>query len=395
MRIDLLFPVLPPVLDGIGDHTARMARVLARQCDVRVLTTQTDVSPIQNVRVEPCFTTNPLWKTGDFLAAVAADPPDWLIVQFNQFSYGRWGLNPFLPRALYKLRHVAPDTRVAWVAHEDFVPATSFKFRIMRLWQRQQFMALGRQADRIFFSIDPWVQKYGPLFKDTPVHHLPIGSNIPRVDDDPSDDPSVLRRQLGLDNTFVVGFFGTLRARLLGHLKAAVSALQKQADDVVLLYVGPDGHDLRRAFPVLQILDAGRLPEENVSRHLAVMDLHLTPFIDGVSTRRGSFMAGLQHGIPTLATCGELTDRVLRRQDGRAFVLAPTTDASAFAESALDLYACPDYRNRIGRNARRLYDEQFAFEVTVPAMLDELACGVNCSQKEGSWHKHSTLTYPS
>lgn len=389
MRIDLLFPVLPPVLDGIGDHTARMARAMAGQCNVRVLTTQTDASPIQaspiqNVRVEPCFTTNPLWKTGDFLTAVASDPPDWLIVQFNQFSYGRWGLNPFLPRALRKLRHVAPDTRVAWVAHEDFVPPTSLKFRLMRLWQRRQFIALGRQADRIFFSIDPWVNKYGPWFKDTPVYHLPIGSNMPRVD----DDPLVLRRQLRLDNTFVVGFFGTLRARLLGHLKAAVSALQKQADDVVLLYVGPDGHELRHAFPVLQILDAGRLSEENVSRHLAVMDLHLTPFIDGVSTRRGSFMAGLQHGIPTLATRGELTDRVLRRQDGRAFVLAPTTDASAFAQSALNLYARSTYRERIGRNARRLYDEQFAFEVTVPAMLDLLCSPKHAPDEDHSLHAH-------
>ena len=39
MDIDFIFPVLPPSLDGIGDHTAHLARALAAQGGtVRVLT---------------------------------------------------------------------------------------------------------------------------------------------------------------------------------------------------------------------------------------------------------------------------------------------------------------------------------------------------------------------
>ena len=33
----------------------------------------------------------------------------------------------------------------------------------MTTWQRAQFWALGALADHVFFSIDPWVQKYQAL----------------------------------------------------------------------------------------------------------------------------------------------------------------------------------------------------------------------------------------
>jgi glycosyltransferase involved in cell wall biosynthesis len=374
MRIDIVFPVLPPTLDGIGDHTARIAHEMATRCDVRILTAQQQWTPIPGVRVEKAFSVDPIWHVRHLVDAVRHDPPDWLLVQFNQFSWGRWGLNPFLPLTLHAVRRAAPATQIAWMAHEDIVPPIDVKFRIMRLWQKPQFRALGRAADAIFFSIDPWVHRYGPWFGDTPVRHFPIGSNMPHV----QSDPASVRAELGLDpDAFVAGFFGTLRARLLGHVDAALHRLADRAQTAgapspVLLYVGPDGPALRAALPDHVVIDAGRLPADEVSRHLRVMDLHLSPFIDGVSTRRGSFMAGLQHGVPSLATAGPLTDDVLRDADGHAVSLAPIDDPHAFATRAEELYLRPDLREQIGRAGRDLYDAQFAFDVTVDAFLDAL-----------------------
>jgi glycosyltransferase involved in cell wall biosynthesis len=369
MRIDLVFPVLPPALDGIGDHTAQIARRMASRADVRILTAQSEATPIPGVRIERAFSVGRPWEVRSLVDAVAQDPPDWLVLQFNQFSYGRWGLNPFLPLALKRLRGILPDVRIAWMAHEDFVPATSWRFVLMRLWQKQQFLALGRAADHIFFSIEPWVEKYGSWFRGTPVDHFPIGSNIPCT----PGNPRVLRRDLGIDQAFVVGFFGSLRARLTDHLQAAIDALRDRSSDVVVLSVGPDGPSLQRVLSGIQVIDAGRLPAADVSRHLAVMDLHLTPFIDGVSTRRGSFMAGIQHGVPTVATRGELTDRILQDADGDALLLASTSDPDAFARSASALYADAEHRKAVGARGQHLYQEKFAFDITVPCFLDQLA----------------------
>jgi glycosyltransferase involved in cell wall biosynthesis len=349
---------------------------LASRADVRILTAQSAWTPIPGVRVVPAFSITPPWRIGRVIDEIANDPPDWLVVQFNQFSYGRWGFNPFLPWTLRRLSTVAPETRIAWMAHEDFVPACSLKFTVMRQWQRWQFRQLGDLADCIFFSIDPWVDTYGSWFPNTPVHHFPIGSNMPRVEGSPAE----LRAQLGLTDVFVVGFFGTLRARHTHHFQAALDALHSRAErdgcPIAVLYVGPDGPLLRaeldKALPALRVIDAGRLPAEDVSRHLAVMDLHLTPFTDGVSTRRGSFMAGLQHGVATVATEGPLTDRILRAQHDRALLLASTRDPDAFAAAACALYDDPSRRAQLGRAGRTLYETSFAFDITVPSFFNTL-----------------------
>lgn len=368
MRIDLVFPAVPPAHDGIGDHTAHLARELSKQCTVRILTAQRNPTPIPGVEIVSAFSLARPWQIFNLSQSVAENPPDWLVVQFNQFSYGRWGFNPFLPLALRDVRRSTPEVNIAWIAHEDFMPATSLKAALMHCWQRWQFRALGQASDRIFFSIEPWVRKYGPWFPNTPVHHLPIGSNMPFVD----EDPTPLRTELDLLDSFVVGLFGTLRARLLDHIDAAVQTLAKEESNVVLLYVGPDGAALRNRLPDARLLDAGRLPAEDVSRHLSIMDIHLTPFIDGVSTRRGSFMAGLQHAVPTVATDGELTDPLLRNAQEQAFLLRPTDDPDAFASAAVSLLQNPTRRQRMGREGLRLYDETFAFEATTPTFLETL-----------------------
>jgi glycosyltransferase involved in cell wall biosynthesis len=156
----------------------------------------------------------------------------------------------------------------------------------------------------------------------------------------------------------------------------------------VLLYVGPDGPLLREALPDVPLVDAGRLSAEDVSRHLSVMNLHLTPFVDGVSTRRGSFMAGLQHGIPTVATSGDLTDSLLQDADGEAFRLAPTSDAALFAQAATDLYSNPLRRRHLGQNGQTLYDETFAFSVTVPAFLNILSDSEDAPHENNALYAH-------
>jgi glycosyltransferase involved in cell wall biosynthesis len=117
------------------------------------------------------------------------------------------------------------------------------------------------------------------------------------------------------------------------------------------------------------------------------MDLHLTPFIDGVSTRRGSFMAGIQHGVPTVATRGELTDRILRDADGDALLLASTSDPDAFARAASALYADAEHRMAVGARGQHLYQEKFAFDITVPRFLDQLA--VDASRLDVSTLHHT------
>jgi glycosyltransferase involved in cell wall biosynthesis len=303
--------------------------------------------------------------------AVQSDPPDWLFVQFNQFSYGRWGFNLFLPFTVWRIQQIAPDTRIAVMFHEDFVPVTSWKNAIMTTWQRGQFWMLGRLADHIFFSIAPWVEKYQSWFPGTPVHHLPVGSNMPLVE----VKRDAIRRKLGFnDSTFVLGVFGSLHAsRLLGHIRAAAEMVAHQNHDFSLLYIGPHGEAFQNVMGKFPVLNAGRLSAEDVSRYMQAMDVHLTPFIDGASTRRGSFMAGLQHGIPTVATQGPLTDDLLRNADGTAFYLAPVAHPDKFAKLVSALSQDASKRTTVGRAGQKFYNHHFSFDVVSKTLLHHLS----------------------
>ena len=385
MRIDLVFPVLPPALDGIGDHTAHLAQALARRgCRIRVLSTQTVPNPIPGVDVVDAFGLDPIWRVRDLASAVRHDPPDWLFVQFNQFSYGRWGFNPFLPWTLSQLQQSLSRTRIAIMAHEEFVPGNTLRNAVMATWQRAQFWALGRIGDLIGYSTSSWMSKFKPWFPTTPACHLPVGSNLP-LSPLTRDEA---RAKFELSAPFVVGYFGSVSgSRHLDHIRSSLQKLDSSASErIEFLYIGRHGATLRDALSGLPVRDLGPLPAPDVADAFAAMDLYLAPFVAGVSTRRGSFMAALQHGVPTVATAGMQTDPIFHRNDGNAFVLRPETDVDAFAEIASALQKDPDQRHQLGRVARRLYRDEFDWPVLARRVEDVL--------RRNSHPVHSTVSLP-
>ncbi|PQJ34587.1 hypothetical protein BSZ35_08230 [Salinibacter sp. 10B] len=372
LRIDLVFPVLPPVLDGIGDHTAHLAASLtANGHRVRIRTAQSTWTPLDSVQVECAFSLDSLTGVHQLREAVASSPPDLLFVQFNQFSYGKYGFNPVLPWTLHMIRRTHPSVRIVLMAHEEFVPVTSLPNAIMTTWQRAQFWALGRTADAVGFSTSAWIDKFRPWFPDTHLHHLPVGSNIPTS---PVTNAEA-RQHLQIDAPFVVGYFGAIDgSRHLAHLSRTAHRLHEVSNgQCLLLYVGRHGAALRSALGPLPFRDAGPLPPDEVATHFAAMDLYLAPFVKGVSTRRGSFMTSLQHAVPTVATSGCQTDPIFHEHDGRALILAPETDVDAFAEAATALFLRSDTeRDALGQAGQHLYRHSFDWPVLAQT-VEELA----------------------
>jgi len=358
MRIDLLFPRLPPALDGIGDYTAQLAYHLAAQEHaVRILTAASNAAPIARVDIVRCFSMEHRHDVLSAQNAVCEAPPDWLVVQYNPFAWGTYGLNLFLPLLLWNVKRTCPEVHIAVMFHEDFVPVEHWRFAVMTTYQRLQFFALGALADGVFFSIGPWAKQYASWFKGTPVAHLPVGSNIPRSTATTVES----RARWGLaDAGPVVGVFGTLHeTRLLSHIQPAVACVRKAYSAAHVLYVGPHGEVLREALPGVPIVDAGRCPAPDVAHALRAMDVHLAPFKDGASTRRGSMIAGLNNGVPTVSTLGPLTDDVLVRYQGAGYKLAPVEHIDAFAALARDVVAHPAEQRRLSERAVAFHDALF------------------------------------
>ncbi len=367
MRLDLVFPRLPPAHDAIGEHTALLASALAGKADVRILAAVGSRAEVPGVTVREAYDVETPEGVQGLLDL--EDLPDWLVVQYNPFSWGRWGFNPHLVRVLRALKRRRPALRLALIVHETAPPPIRWQLALMNVWQRPQLWRLGRLADLVFFTIEPWMGVYGRYFRGTPVAHLPVGSNIP----DAVVGRRIARARLGLEEAFVVGLFGTAHhSRLLSHVRAAVAAIHARRPGTRVVYIGPDGVAVRERLAGLPVHDAGRLPGEDVALHFAAMDLYLAPFRYGVSTRRGSFMVALQHGIPSVSTMGWHTGPLLRQHDGHAFLLAQEQDEAAFVGRALSLVDDEGQRARLGKAARDLYTTHFDWPALARQMLDTL-----------------------
>jgi glycosyltransferase involved in cell wall biosynthesis len=266
--------------------------------------------------------------------------------------------------------------------HEDFVPPSSWKFRVMRVWQRWQFRSLGQAAHLVFFSIDPWVKQYRDWFKGKPVLHLPVGSNILQS----SLTREQARQRLGIaDHQLVIGLFGSGHSALmLDRVAQAAHRVREQETNAVLLYVGTNGAVVRKKVTALPVRDEGPLPGEQVSQRLAAMDLYLSPFADGVSTRRGSLHAGLQHALPIVGTCGPLTDQILRDEADRSLLLAPVDSQQAFVDQVLRLATDAALRSRLGEAARQLCEREFTWARIAQRMITAMQTVSTSPQAEAA-----------
>jgi len=370
-RLAVITSALPPRLDGIGDHSRGLAGALAAHADVCIHTVRGFApDPIPGVQVLQSFAIEPRQSVNDLLAAVEAAPPDWLILQYNPFCFGRRGFNPYLAKTLRQIKRKFGQTSLAVMVHEQYTPANSFGNALMWMFQHRQFAAITALADLTLFSTGPWWQKYRRRHSRRPSLHIPVGSNLRVV---PADRRQI-REELGLaPKTMVLGSFGSDHgSRLLGYSIAAGRGLIAAGYDVCLLVVGSAGPALRSIAGDLPVIDLGPSPTDKVSRSLRAMDIFLSPFIDGVSTRRGSFFAALQHGLPIVTTRAYHTDADLLAHDGRAFQTVTASDLAGFVDATIGLAGDPAMRQRLGSGARECFEAQYSLPVLTGRWLDAL-----------------------
>jgi glycosyltransferase involved in cell wall biosynthesis len=111
---------------------------------------------------------------------------------------------------------------------------------------------------------------------------------------------------------------------------------------------------------------SGRLDPAAISSALRACDVLIQPYPDGITTRRTSAMAGLQHGIPTVTTAGTLTEAIWA--ESRAVALAPVNDAAAFAAAVAGLLGDSTAAQALGRRGADLYERHFSLERTIAVL---------------------------
>ncbi len=366
MNITIIAPALPPLLDGIGDYSAILAKELSKSAQVTVLTKVGEqYTSMDGIKIVPLFDPairSSVWNIAQY---VRANKADWVMLQYNSFSYGKWGLNLSLPRMIKSIAKTG--TRVMLMAHEEYVPVKGLKSLVMTSWQRLQLKQLGKQAHVVGFSIDPWVRKFTPWFKEKRLHHFPVGSNIQL-------NPTTREQARSLlaipEDAVVLGLFGTVNQALMYRwVSNAVAEVEKKGYRVCVLYLGPHVEAMRKLLPGVDMVTTGALSSLDVSLRFPAIDVYLSPLLDGVSTRRGTFMAALQHGLPVVGTIGFNTDEMLIKQNQVSAILVPANAMNEFVDAVVELVAHPLKRIELSAKAAEFYQAQFDWPILSRKML--------------------------
>ncbi len=141
----------------------------------------------------------------------------------------------------------------------------------------------------------------------------------------------------------------------------------------LVLYVGKDGKEFREVCADFVFQDEGPLDAVAVANRLRAMDLLVSPFNDGLSTRRGSAIAGFQHGLAVASTWAEHTDALLRDDAPANLILAPPDDLSAFTWAIKNWIRTKWERGERGaEEMETFFNRYFAWPVIAQRMVQNL-----------------------
>jgi glycosyltransferase involved in cell wall biosynthesis len=366
----------PPQHGGVSDYTSRLAATMARQGEeVHVWCPGTSGLEItqDGVHVHRDFGKfRPVDLRHVAQALDRFSGPRRLVVQWVPHGYGYRSMNLAFCWWLER-RSARHQDHITLVVHEPFL---TFRWLSMRqsaaaLVHRLMILLTLRAAKRVLVTIPEWERRLRPYAfrRDVQFGWQPIFSNIP-VLRDPSRTPAI-RAQFAAGGQLLIGHFGTFGSLITPLLRPILQSLTDEGQCHILL-MGEHSDEFREQLiseqpQIAGVLHAtGRLSADELSSHLAACDLMIQPYPDGVSSRRGSFMAGFCNGLPTVTTTGWLTESFWA--DSGAVALAPAGDAAAFLTEVQRLGSSAAQRERMSRAARSLYDERFDISRTVAAL---------------------------
>lgn len=355
----------PPVEGGVGDYAFTLANELAQAGDEVNVWCPSDAGQgldQPGVDVHPAFGRfgiGDCWRVGRELHT--CERPRRLLIQWVPQAFGFRGIN--IPFCLWILvRSIASGDVVELMVHEPFLRiGGSLKQRAAGIAQRIMIASLLLAASRVWVSQPYWWTLIRPFAfgRRVSVGWLPLPSNVPleadatRVAEIGSERSASIRS---------VGHFGLFGPGKDAYFSPFVEAILDRVPDVAIRLVGlgctktRDSIVARRPELGDRIIAVEGVPKHEAVCHLAACDLLVQPYVDGVSSRRTSAMAGLALGIATVSHAGESTEELW--SESEAVLLAGPTPRG-YADAVAAVLDDAELRERLARLGADLYERRF------------------------------------
>jgi glycosyltransferase involved in cell wall biosynthesis len=292
----------PPLKCGVGDYSSILFETLSNKNDLSIYIITTEgIGYMDSANV---FSIIKKWNFTSYkvlMNAINKINPDIVHIQYPTTEYKKYTFINFLPVVL-KLKKYKVITTV----HEFSDSSLLGQLRVL---------------PNLIFSdaiivVDPRFKNDATKFKlvkQDSIHYINIGSNIPMSSLAHKEKKQFKEKVLGDNNKFVIGYFGFINEKKgLETILNALVELKKTKYEIVFLVIGElnesDNYHkkLKNMIIDLELQDevviTGYLPKEDVGNYISITDMMALPFVNGVSSRNGSFLAAIQENKSVITT---------------------------------------------------------------------------------------------
>ena len=375
MRVALVCGTYAPERDGVADYVRRLAEEL-RTVDVDVVVgARADLDRAAPPSGAAAVTSD--WSLRNLRGAARALDEleaDLVHVQWAPSAYAWSGAVGWLP-ALLRTPVVTTLHEYGWWGWPGWVPPRLWPaLERSRRYDRESGLLGPRSRALVVTNEGHAADVRARLHREPTL--IPIGPNVPGPEPDAAGarerTRQRVRARLGLaEGVPLLVFFGFVHpVKGVRELIDAAALLRDARVDVHVEVAGGfaslalPGEEARsfRAEVEQRIADhdvgdrvhlTGWVAGTEVSELLSAADAVPLPFTAGVTTKSGSLLAALEHGVPVLATVADARDPAL--VDGATVLdIGARRDPRAIAETILRLLEEPGLAARVGDGGRRL-----------------------------------------
>jgi len=347
----------PPMDDGVAEYTQRLLHAIKQDFgNIRLITTENN--GLKREREDGVFDIVGKWS---FLALpgiirhIKARKPNIVHIQYPTHGYGRNPAANFIPMIL---RIVSPKTRLISTIHEFSTRSLKGKSRLLiSVIPSHRVIVVDQKYEKA-------IHKFWP-FANGRLVYIPVGSNIPVPLKPGKTVVSRLRISLGIEeDDLVICYFGAVRRgkgiQLL--LKVFHKLLQRHSETKMLflgrIFQNYYQESVKTLVDSMQlnsnVIFTGMCEQSEICQYFALASMCVLPFEDGVSTKRTSFMAALQHDLPTITTEGELLPEGL--VDHENVILTKCGDGEMLYSKIVELMENESLQNRLRENASKVLE---------------------------------------
>ncbi len=359
MRIGIVTGEYPPMQGGVGDYSRELSIALANLGHEVHILTRAGCRP--EGLVAGCTLAPDIerwgWSLGGRIRRWARDKE--LGIVNLQYQAAAFDMHP----AVNLLSSRAVGIPLVITFHDLKVPYLFPKAGPLRRWavlalaQRASGVIVTNREDRLALEAYRFAR---------PPTVIPIGSNITPTPP-PGYDRAAWRERCGVgSHETLLGYFGFLNEskggedliEALDRLKGLPARLMMiggrtgSSDPSNQAYADRIDALIHRLGLQERVIWTGYTTPAEVSANLLATDLCLLPYRDGVSFRRGSFMAALAHGLPIITTTPAVEIPELRHREN--IYLVPPAAPNALAAAVMALQRNGELREVLAGGARAL-----------------------------------------